>query len=105
MPRSVRAIRSRTSYSQCSPSSLTMIEVNQSNWSVFGEVNVPLVGPDNDVPLIHELVLPIETLLYRGDSALRRAREIRDEIRSGGGAPSAETLDELFALLDLAGAE
>ena len=58
----------------------------------------PLTPP---VPLAQERVVPIETLLYRGDAALRRAREIRDEIRAGTGTPDAETLDELFALLDL----
>jgi chemotaxis protein histidine kinase CheA len=58
----------------------------------------PLTPP---VPLPQERVVPIETLLYRGDAALRRAREIRDEIRATGGPPEPDTLDELFALLDL----
>ena len=47
-------------------------------------------------------VVPIESLLYEGRSALGRALELRDEIRRGGGAPSTEQLDELFDLLDLA---
>ena len=47
-------------------------------------------------------VVPIESLLYEGRSALGRALELRDEIRRGGSPPSAGQLDELFDLLDLA---
>jgi hypothetical protein len=75
----------------------------QSGISELGQLDQRPLTPA--VPLPQERVVPIETLLYRGDSALRRAREIRDEIRAGGGSPSAETLDELFALLDLVRAE
>jgi chemotaxis protein histidine kinase CheA len=59
----------------------------------------PLSAP---VALPDEMVVPIETLLYSGRDALVRAREIRDSIRRDGGTPAPETLEELFALLDLA---
>ena len=88
---------------KATPTGVELRELLQSGISELGQLDQRPLTPA--VPLAHERVVPIETLLYRGDSALRRAREIRDEIRSAGGAPSAETLDELFALLDLAGAE
>ena len=62
----------------------------------------PMTPP---VPLPTERVVPIETLVYTGEAALRRAREIRDEIRASGSPPEPDTLDELFALLDLVKAE
>jgi hypothetical protein len=46
--------------------------------------------------------IPIEDLLYRGRSAIERAIELRQEIMRHGSTPSAEALDELFDLLDLA---
>jgi len=50
-------------------------------------------------------LIPIDTLFYRGRTALERAIELRDEIRGKTGGPSRETLDELFDLLELARAE
>jgi hypothetical protein len=56
---------------------------------------------------VDAVIVPIETLLYRGRSALRRAREVRDDLRvhweRGTFAdPSAHALfDELSDLLDL----
>ena len=55
----------------------------------------PAVIPDADV-------VPIESLLYRGRSALARAAELREEIRRHGDAPARETVQELFDLIDLA---
>jgi chemotaxis protein histidine kinase CheA len=46
--------------------------------------------------------VPIDVLLYRGRAAIERCREIRDHVRSAGGPVDAETLGELFDLLDLA---
>jgi hypothetical protein len=57
----------------------------------------PVVIPEQ--PLV-----PIDTLLYRGRAAIERAIELREEIRRGGAA-NADTMDELFDLLDLALAE
>ncbi len=62
----------------------------------------PLSQP---VPLIDESVVPIQTLLYSGRGALDRARQIRQEIATGGGAASPDALAELFDLLDLAAAD
>ena len=47
-------------------------------------------------------VVPIETLLYRGRSAVRRAIELREEMRRGGGSPTREVVEELFDLMELA---
>jgi chemotaxis protein histidine kinase CheA len=47
----------------------------------------------------------IDQLLYRGRAALDRARELRDVMRSQGGAPDPAVLAELFELLDLAATE
>lgn len=55
----------------------------------------PAVIPDADV-------VPIETLLYRGRSALARAAELREQIRQQGDMPSRESVQELFDLIDLA---
>jgi hypothetical protein len=71
----------------------------QSGISGLGDLDERPLTPA--VPLAQERIVPIETLVYSGEAALRRAREIRDEIRASGGAPEPETLDELFALLDL----
>jgi chemotaxis protein histidine kinase CheA len=85
------------------PTGIELREMLQSGISELGQLDErPLTPP---VPLAQERVVPIETLLYRGDAALERARAIRDEIRATGGTPSAENLDELFALLDLVRAE
>ncbi len=62
----------------------------------------PLSQP---VPLVDETVVPIQTLLYTGRSALDRARELRSEIAQRGGSPSPDALAELFDLLDLAAAD
>lgn len=56
-------------------------------------------------PLPEDKLVPIETLLYRGQAALERAIELRDEIRGHAGGPSRETLNELLDLLDLVRAE
>lgn len=58
----------------------------------------PLAEP---VPLEVEQIVPIESLLYRGDAALRRAIEIRDALRATGHA-EPQALEELYDLLDLA---
>ena len=62
----------------------------------------PLTEP---VPIVDDSVVPIEELFYRGRSAVERALEIRSEVKQGGGAPSAEQLDEIFDLLELAASD
>ena len=54
------------------------------------------------VDLPDQPLVPIDALLYRGRAAIERAMELREEIRRRGGGASAESLDELFDLLDLA---
>ena len=44
--------------------------------------------------------VPIEALLYRGESALARARALSDVLR-GTAAPAPDALAELYDLLDL----
>jgi chemotaxis protein histidine kinase CheA len=61
--------------------------------------SAPLIAP---VPLPEQPAVPIDVLLYRGRAALERCLEIRDQVRSAGGPVDAETLGELFDLLDLA---
>ena len=62
----------------------------------------PLSAP---VPLIDPTLVPIEALLYRGRAALTRALELREQLRTRGGPPPQETLEELYDLLELANAE
>jgi len=59
----------------------------------------PLATP---VAIPEQPPVPIDVLLYRGRAAIERCREIRDQVRSAGGSVDAETLGELFDLLDLA---
>lgn len=49
---------------------------------------------------VEETLVPIESLVYRGEAAWRRALEVRDELR-GQATPPRETLEELYDLLDL----
>jgi chemotaxis protein histidine kinase CheA len=57
-------------------------------------LSTPVVLPD-------EAIVPIESLLYRGKAALDRARELKSEMLTEH-APTRETIEELFDLLDLA---
>jgi hypothetical protein len=61
--------------------------------------SAPLAAP---APLGEQPDVPIDVLLYRGRAAIERCLEIRDQVRSTGGPVDAETLGELFDLLDLA---
>jgi chemotaxis protein histidine kinase CheA len=47
-------------------------------------------------------VVPVDALMYRGRAALDRAIELKDWLRTAGGAPSQEVLEELYDLLELA---
>jgi hypothetical protein len=59
----------------------------------------PLAAPS---AIAEQPPVPIDVLVYRGRSAIERAREIRDQVRQRGGPVDPEALDELFDLLDLA---
>lgn len=63
--------------------------------------DVPLIEP---VSADDDAIVPIESLLIRGQAALDRARMIRDELRRTGSS-NADALHELYDLLDLARAE
>jgi HPt (histidine-containing phosphotransfer) domain-containing protein len=58
------------------------------------------VHPLSDAVPVEETVVPIESLIYRGEAALQRARELRDDLRQLD-APPREALEELYDLLDL----
>ena len=64
-----------------------------------GLEETPLAEPI-DVP--DDVTVPIEDLVYRGRDALDRAIELRDQMRTAGGAPDSALLAELFDLLELA---
>jgi hypothetical protein len=59
----------------------------------------PLSAP---VAIPAQPTVPIDVLLYRGQSAIQRCVEIRDEARQSGRTVEGEALDELLDLLDLA---
>jgi chemotaxis protein histidine kinase CheA len=61
--------------------------------------STPWIAPA-EIP--EDAVVPIETLLYRGNSALDRAIEIRDELRRSESPNDEDALEELFDLLELA---
>jgi chemotaxis protein histidine kinase CheA len=50
-------------------------------------------------------LVPIQTLVYRGQRAVERAAEIRRVLRKGGAAPTPALVDELVDLVELATAE
>ena len=50
-------------------------------------------------------IVPIQDLLYRGRAALHRAVELGDILKRAGPSPDAESLAELYDLLELAAAE
>jgi len=47
----------------------------------------------------------IDSLLYRGQSALHRALEVREEIIAAGPSPNSEKIEELLDLVALAATE
>lgn len=61
----------------------------------------PLVPP---APIDEDEIVPIESLLYKGNAALDRAIHLRDALRAQGFAAD-DTVKELFDLLDLARSE
>jgi chemotaxis protein histidine kinase CheA len=85
-PRSGRALREMIS------SSLTQLSSLEE---------MPLIEP---VRADDDAVVPVESLFYRGQAALERARAIRDEMRASA-SNDPDALQELYDLLDLARAE
>jgi chemotaxis protein histidine kinase CheA len=50
-------------------------------------------------------LVPIQSLLYRGDAAVKRSQELRAQIMSAKSAPSRDVIAELCDLVELARAE
>ena len=69
--------------------------------------SIPEFAFARPTPIPEEALVPIESLLYHGRSALDRAVEIRDDLRRRGAAasPDAAALEELYDLLELARTE
>ena len=80
----------------------TMAVLDQGIDSLSSLAAQPMSAP---VDLPEQPLVPIDALLYRGRAAIERAIELREEIRRQGGATNADTMAELFDLLDLALAE
>ena len=59
----------------------------------------PLAPPATSGAIV---IVPVESLLYRGRAALERASAIRAQIRSSGSAAPTAALDEMYDLIDLA---
>lgn len=51
---------------------------------------------------VEDVIVSIESLLYDRDGALRRARELRQELRERNAPAPQETLEEIFDLLEMA---
>lgn len=61
--------------------------------------HAPLAEP---AAVTHDVIVPIEDLLYRGRDALDRARELREQIQQSSSAPDPAVFSELLDLLELA---
>lgn len=59
----------------------------------------PLAAPSSTGPMI---VVPVETLLFRGRAALERAAALREQIKASGTQASPAALDEMYDLIGLA---
>ena len=80
----------------------TMAVLDQGIDSLSSLAAQPMSEP---VDLPEQPLVSIDALVYRGRAAIERAIQLREEIRQRGGAPSEDTMAELFDLLDLALAE
>lgn len=59
----------------------------------------PLAEQSSTGPMV---IVPVDTLVYRGRAALERAVAIREQIKSSGSQPSSAALDEMYDLIGLA---
>ena len=80
----------------------TMAVLDQGIDSLSSLAAQPMSEP---VDLPEQPLVPIDALLYRGRAAIERAIELREEIRRQGASANADSMAELFDLLDLALAE
>ena len=103
LPAGASASAARTGRGRRTPSGAELDSLLSTGIRGIGALgDRPLSEP---VPLVDESLAPIDEYLYRGRAALDRARELREEIRRGGGVPRSEQLEELLDLIELAGAE
>lgn len=77
------------------------MELGQAGSASAQQSPPPDFTPAESVPATGQLV-PIESLLYSGRSALARAREIRAAQAAAAREPTPEELDELMDLMELA---
>jgi chemotaxis protein histidine kinase CheA len=80
------------------PTGRDLVQFLESGIQGLKSLDTQPLSPPADEP---SEVVSMETLLFRGPSALSRAIEIRDEWRSRGGRED-DSLREIFDLLDLA---
>jgi hypothetical protein len=59
----------------------------------------PLAPQSSTGPMV---IVPVDTLLYRGRAALERAAAIREQIKASGAHASPAALDEMYDLIGLA---
>lgn len=83
---------------QATPSGRELHDLLSAGIAAFKPLDdAPLSEPADLEP---EEIVPIESLLYRGDSALARAIAVRDEMRARD-VIDRDSLEEIFDLLDL----
>ena len=59
----------------------------------------PFAAPSSTGPT---MIVPVETLIYRGRAALERAAAIREQIKASGASAAPAALDEMYDLIGLA---
>jgi hypothetical protein len=59
----------------------------------------PFAAQSSTGPMV---IVPVDTLLYRGRAALERAAAIREQIKASGAQASPAALDEMYDLIGLA---
>lgn len=87
--------------SSAPPRGQELRDVLNSSLATMRSLEAKRSGPH---PTAADLV-PIQSLVYRGQRAVERAAEIRRVLRKGGAAPTPALVDELVDLVELATAE
>ncbi|HLM66257.1 MAG TPA: hypothetical protein VK358_01965, partial [Longimicrobium sp.] len=89
------------------PQSTTVVESAPVTSAATAKAVEPAISaqPARDEPADEEGVVPVETLFYAAEDALREALALRGRIAglagSGPGTPLGDALDELFGLVEL----
>jgi chemotaxis protein histidine kinase CheA len=87
--------------SSAPPKGQALRDVLNSSLATMRSLEAKRSGPH---PTAADLV-PIQSLVYRGQRAVERAAEIRRVLKKGGAAPTPALVDELVDLVELATAE